>query len=442
MELFGPSNYDASAPGAHPGRLYNLWADRVEAGGRTRRLLRAHAGLDAYADFGTLFVRALFERDGTLFAVVNDALYRVDMAVPSRLAAVSAEGTADLGRNGDKVTMAVGGVYHVWDGATLATPAVGAFPEVASVSYLAGRTILVEKGGSRFCWSDVADPLTLNALNVATAEGRDDPLERGIVAGGYLYLFGTRSIEVWAPDGAGVDAFSRLPGMVVERGLFGFRLAVRVEGAIFFIGDDRIAYFVTGRELQPVSHAGVNAALKFGKPESCFYWEDRGHKFVAIAFRDRPAWVYDIAAAEWSERGEGDFGPWRARHSARLGDSWIVGGDDGRLFRLRGVQDAGVEMFRSATSYPIYNDGNWFTLAEAEFFVSGGFVEPSQIMLETSHDRVRFVNARTLDLPELGDFGHRVMARSLGRARDMTLRVTITDPVDVPLFADARLRLA
>lgn len=441
MELFGASALDTSAQAAHPGRLYNLWSDRVAEGGRTRRLLRSVPGMVEYHNFAASPVRALFLRDDELFAVAGATLARRTSGGSNVVCgAVASTGTADMARNGADVVVAAGGTYYRWNGSALSTPTIPV-AAAGSVSFLAGRTIVTQRDGQVFCWSNIADAGTFPGLNVATAEQRDDDIVRGLVANGVLFLFGERSIEMWAPDSFGSAAFGLIGGGVIDRGLKGFNLIQPVSGGFFFVGDDDIAYMMGGATTRPVSIAAVNTALSDGTPTSCEYWEARGHKFCAIVFSDRPAWVFDLTTEEWFERGEGEFGAWRAVRSVEVGAGWIVGAADGKAYRLTGMTDAGATLRRVAVSYPFYNDGAHFTLAELELFSETG-TAGNTVTVDTSRNRRTFGNARTQALYVGRDDGEGAIFRQMGRAKDMTARVTLTGAVDVPIYADARVRLA
>jgi hypothetical protein len=443
LEFVGSSARDASSVGSNPSRLVNLWADKVEAGGKTRRLLRSTAGMVAFAFTDSIFVRAMMEMDGSIILVANDGLYRAFGGVANRLGTVEPGENVAISRNLGTVTLTTGGRYYTWDGA-LTEPTPGAFSMFGSVGFMAGRTLLTEAGGNKWCWSDIADPGTLPALNVATAEQHDDKIVRLMVIAGTVMLFGERSTELWAVTGeGGAAAFALLPGSVKGVGLKSFGLVTPAGEGAFIVGSDDIAYLVSGSSWIPVSNAAVNDAIKTGNPTRCFYWEDRGHKFVALGFSDRPAWVYDIATGEWFERAEGvDYQPWRAACSVKLGADWIVGADDGRLYTLGGVMDNDEVLSREATSFPIYMDGQWFSVAELEMFTGAGFhAGTASLVLEPSKDGIIWGRSRSVDLGLDGDFGKRAIFRALGRYRQFVAKVTLTD-ADIPIYADCRVRFA
>ena len=210
---------------------------------------------------------------------------------------------------------------------------------------------------------------------------------------------------------------------------------------MFLIGSDGIAYVAAGIEWRAVSTPAVHTAIRDGQPTHCLYWEERGHKFCSIVFRDRPAWVYDLTTGEWWERAEGPAkAPWRATHSAYMGGQWLVGATDGQFYTLSdAVRDDGAALYREATSVAAYFEGRWFRVAALEFQLGLGF-DPVSIMLEIG-DGVTFgpVMAKSFSP---GQIGGRAIFRALGAHRTAVARLSITDPVEVPIYADANLVLA
>lgn len=442
----GQSMRDSSSPGSQTSRLINLYREPVGDGGKTQFLLRAAMGMEILAELDGVFTRDLFAYDDAVIAMVSGQLYKISGDGVLPIGAVTAGDIGQISRNGKYVTAVSGGKYYVWnpDTLSLTEPAAGPIESLASVDFLAGRTVLGELGGSRFCWSDIGDPSTLNGLNFATAEQRDDRLVRLMVVNGVIMLLGERSTEMWAPTGQGGAAvFALLGGSVVDRGLKSFNLACKAEGGLFVVGNDGIAYIIAGNQWAAVSTPAVNTAIKDGDPTTCIYWEDRGHKFAAITFDDRPAWVYDFATTEWWERAEGNGDPWRATAAARMGGGFVVGLDNGNIFRLTNTpQDNGGPLWRRATSYTVYQGGNWFTLAAVEFLFGQGFQGgPFNIMLEIGKGET-FSPPRHLALGSTGDFGNRAKFSALGRHQVAVARLTITDPFDVPIYSDAEVRFA
>lgn len=443
LEFVGQSARDPDNIAANPSRLLNLYREPVIAGGRTRWTLKSVPGLEPFAELPGLFVRAMGTVDGKLFVVGAGGLYEIgsDGTVTSRGAITDDSETTISGNNG-VVAVVADGDYWTWDGASLTNPTPGAFTDFGAVEYFGNYTILTEKAGRRFQWSDIADATDLPGLNFSTADGRDDNLLRPFQVNGALYLFKETSHEVWYLTGqAGAAALERVAGGVYDVGLKAFGLICRVPGAAFFVTDDNKAALVGGGQVQPVSTPPVETAIQSGEPVACITYEDEGHTFAAIVFRDRPAWVYDLATNEWHERAEGaGLGQWTARASVNFGGQWYAGRSDGALFRLRRTNyDGDKPLIREATSRTLYMDGERFIASELELFPRQGF-SAGNITLAVSRDGgLTWGDEKPRAVGPVGAYGQRVIWRRLGQFRQMTARVRWADVAEVTLAADARV---
>jgi len=440
------SSRDPDNIAANPERLVNAYSLPVPRGHEIKSVL----GETLLTSVSSVFLRAMDSFNGTLYAATGGKAYMFSASnVATQIGTITDDQNTDISSNFDATCWTAGGQYFVYDG-SFTEPTAGNFSSFGSVTFLAGRTILTEKDGSQFCWSDISTPDTLPALNFASAESRDDNLIRGKAFNGNLWLFGAESTEVWYPTGAGgADAFAAVSGGVIETGLKAFNLVTRFPGGLFLIGNDGIAYITAGAAFQPVSTVPVATAISQGEPTNCFYYEDEGSKFCVIRFRDRPAWVYDITTGKWAERATGDLDAWRSVVSTLHNGSWLVGTDSGNISTLgRTNSDGDKVLTRTIVSDNLYNDGERFRIAEFELFGRIGWntvtdteTRAPKLMLRTSRDGgLSWGQERVLSLGYLGDFSARVLARSLGQYRRFTSEIRMNDPVDVTLTASARVR--
>ena len=179
------------------------------------------------------------------------------------------------------------------------TPAAGAITNCGSLDHISAYTIITEKDGNRFEWSALANPTSLPGLNFASATERDDDLLRVQAINGMVWLFGTASTEIWYETGlGGADAFQQIAGGSRDTGLKAFGLVTKFDGGAFFVGDDNLVRITSGADFQVVSTPAVVSAIMDSNPVLCIHYEHRGHKFCAIVFEDRPAFVFDLATFE------------------------------------------------------------------------------------------------------------------------------------------------
>ena len=446
IEFVGSGRRDADNITAVPSRLVNCYREPV---GDERFALKSVIGSVQFAD--TVPVgRALTTVDGMAYAAAGGFLHEITSGGGSAiLGSIADDPETTVAGNGENVTISAGGQYWVYDGSSVLPITGGAFDAVGSVTYLGGYTVLTERDGFRFEWTDLADPTSRDALQVAGADGKDDPLLRGLAWGGNLYLFGTESIEVWYLTGlANQDAFAQLAGGVFNTGLKSSGLAVAFDAGIFFVGNDNVAYLMGGGQPQPVSNVSVSTALAQGSPTHCFYHEDEGHKLCVIRFSDRPSWVLNISTGEWHERASGnDLSPWGALATTRAYGLWLTIDAAGVIDRLSRVNaDRGQTLRRVAVSRLFEVDGARFGVSLIEARGRTGFANigrDAEVMLRLSRDGgVSWGPYKARSLGGLGEYGQRAVWRNQGQFRRLVVEFSVADATEAPIFADMRLDIA
>lgn len=447
VEFVGQSLQDGGNRAAEPSRLINFY--REPLGGKA--VLKSVLGQELLVDFGTVFMRDI-ERIGSKFYAATGGKLRslTEGGVKAVLGDINdSEETTIDGNNGD-VTVVAGGAYYLWNGTTLSTPAAGQFSNFGSCCYIGGYTILTERNGRQFCWSDLLDASTLPALNFATAEARDDSLLRCFAIRGNLWLFKEQSAEIWYATGqSGAEAFLRLSGGVFDIGLKGYSLLAGFDGGAFFVGDDNVAYITQGSAPTPVSagHSGVTYSIENETPDHCFFYEDGDHKFCVIAFRDRPSWCFDITTGEWHERASGKDGDWGVANAVKGASSWFCGADDGKVYRMtRNNTDAARELQRTAVSKALYLEQS-FSVDLLELFGRVGFSDlgrDAQCWIRLSRDRgMTWGPEKWISLGDLGEYGKKLRKRSLGWCEDsLVVELNISDPAEVSFDAVARVEVS
>lgn len=441
VELVGQSGRDSDNVAANPARLINLYGERTTEG---ERVLKSVLGMDAHAELDGVFVRAMGRVDGQAYAVCGGRLWRINLdGSTANLGAVDTGPASICGNNG-YVCVQAGTRYFVYDTSanTMAEPPAGAFSAMGSVEFFGNYTVLTEAGGRRFQWSALADPTSLPGLNFSTADGKDDNLLRGLALDGRLYLFKEESTEVWYNSGeAGAEAMVRMSGGVYDIGLRSRELICRFEGGAFIVGNDNRAHLVSGGQFQPVSTPPVETAIKLHRPQACLTYSDEGHTFIAIIFKDAPAWVYDIAMGEWSERAEGvDLGPWNVAASCQIGRKWAVGRNNGQISILRRTNsDGALPLVREITSRTLRMDGARTILREFEVYPRQGF-SPGTMDLHISRDGgMTWTPPKPKSIGGVGEFGRRAIWRNLGMARVLNARLRWTEPADITLSTMVRI---
>ena len=444
QQLVIQSSVDDDNRAANTSRLINCY----KQAGDENVVLKAVPGTQAHVSLGDVFLKAMERIGGEIYAAANGRLYRVTGTAVTDLGAVSFGETVMSSNNGS-LTVAANGIYYVWDGTSLDKPTGANFSEVGSVGYLGQYTLLTQKDGAQFAWSDPADPKTLPALNFSTADGRDDKILRGMAIGGRWVIFKETSREVWYQTGqSGADAFKRMAGAVIDTGLKSSGLVTPIDQGAFFVGDDNIAYITDGVGQRPVSTVAVNTSLAQKDPTHCFFYEAEGQKICVIRFSDRPAWCLDLATMEWHERAEDvTHDPWSAIASVKLGDAWYVGTNLGKIMKLsQNNVDADFPLKRTIVSRTFGDGANRFTVPKIEVYGRVGYSDlgrDAQIMMRISRDGGQtWSREKWRSMGDYGEYGKRAVWRAMGQARKLTLELSLTDPAEIPVYNDFDLEVA
>jgi hypothetical protein len=452
LEFATKSTRDADFTAATTERLINLYAEPLAEGAQARFQIKSVLGSQSLTTLSGAFVRALAmvpasDLTDRLFALADGRLMQIDAAgaLTDRGAVDDCGNCSSISSNGADVTITANGKYYRWNGTTLNEPTAGAFSSFGSVDFVGGYTMLTERDGRRFQWSALANANSLPGLNFATAEGRNDPIIRGLAVNGNFWIFKSTSIEIWAPTGqANENAFSQIPGTLIETGLRSFGLVTKIPSGAFFVGNDGKVFLASGAQITPASTPAVETAIAQGQPTDCYYYEDEGHAFCVIRFDDRPAWVLDLSTNMWHERATGT-GAWRATSSARAFGSWIVAGNGGTVEKLvRSNIDGADPLIRQATSRTLYIEGNRFRVMLVEFLARvGRSASPASMLMRISRDGgLTWGPQRSTSMGALGQYQQRMVFRNLGQARRLTVEVTITDPADLTLLSSANVVVA
>lgn len=474
LEFVGQSAQDSDNIGANPSRLVNLYRERVA--GRSEYVLKSVLGTRAFTDLDGVFMRAMREVRANIYAAHGGNLTRINKnGVATFLANITDSPDTVISSNNGAITVTAGGQYYVWDDG-LTEPTGGAFTDFGDVTFMGQRTVLLEREGRRFQWTGVADPTSLDGLDFATTEQRDDNNLRALPIGGLLWIFKETSIERWQQSATG---FSPLAGSAIDRGLKAKQLIAEVPNGAFFVGNDNRAYMATAGTLSaPLTIPAVETSLEQNDATHCFFYSDEGHEFCVIRFSDRPAWVFDMATAEWHERADDANDPWSAVAAVRAFGREYVGTDLGRVLHLsRTNSDVDAPLIRSATSLPLRIDGDRFKvslleflgrlgrsdlgLETAEVLSTAGFAVDSgdgsalvvgdldptpreaNFMLETSKDYgLTFSAPKVRSMGNLGEYNKTLRYRALGQFRDMVVRASMSDATELTLDATATVKVA
>lgn len=188
-----------------------------------------------------------------------------------------------------------------------------------SATYLDGRVIIQDQGNTgRFYYSNILTPVAWSALNFATAEGNVDSLRAVLVDKRELYLFGSKTTEIWFSTGDANAPYQRFQGGMVNVGLVGPQTARRFNGTVAWLsrseaGELRVMMMGEGYAPKVISNPGINALLaQIERPEQCwaFVFQLSGHEYYCLQIPyyktsslSSYTFVYDAATEQWYQWG-------------------------------------------------------------------------------------------------------------------------------------------
>lgn len=471
VEFSTQSGRDGVNPSAQTGRLINCYREPLIPGGKSAYQIRATYGMAEIADLDRVFLRALMPWQGGMMAICGGVLDTITTAgAVTTIGTVGESEYAGISANTGYATIVSDGRYWHYDGTTLTEVAFDY--DLGSVCYIGGYTVVTEKGGRRFAWSDPADPTTFDGLSFASAEITDDPLIRGVVVKDVLLLFKASGFEMWGLSGqAGAAAFQRISGAMEETGLLTYGLTTLFPNGLAFV-DTKGRVNVWSGALRVISTPPVEVAVAQSDPQRMFYYSMRGHEFLCVTFRDAPAWCYDVATGEWHERAEGAEAPWTVAATVEIGQQWYCATASGKVATMtERCVDFGQPMVRTAVSLPVspgkpfivselavYPQTGVYTQSDVDFVLDDGDVFLSLdgfnplgwaeddgaavITLATTRDGVAFGPEKEKGLGAVGKRQTWVNWRNLGQFRRMAaFRTRLSCPNDIPLLSAAEVEI-
>lgn len=216
--------------------------------------------------------------------------------------------------------------YGFWNGAT-------------SCCALASRFIVNDPDNpGRFYWSGVSDITSWPALNFATAESDSDTLVQVFTRGGELLLFGTRTLEFWAPTG-GADVFARTGGASIDWGLPVFDSPRKIADTVLFIGQslggEPQVCMLNGYQVRVVStpdiEINITRAIQAGVLPQTSAVTAAGHAWYLVHLDDT-SYAFDVTTGiwgEWQTAGGRFCGQYTAAYQRQL---LITDYRDGRVY--------------------------------------------------------------------------------------------------------------
>lgn len=470
VPFVGPS-YELANMRADAQRTVNMYPVRVESGtGKSQFFLKSVPGLNAVVSSttaGKITCRGLLSRqqsgNNIVYAVLGDGFYELDGATLTSRGTITGSNTTLTvwmahGRDHVVIVNRQDAFYYTFATSTLAQITdVDLFADTSWVAYLAGRFVFGNRFSDQFQWTGIDAPNTIDALDFATAESSPDGLMHGIVYREELWLFGSRTVEVWRASSSADSAFERNTGVSISVGCAAPYAISTVDNSLFWIGGDdsggAIVYRASGYQPQRISNHAIEEKLLSStnlEGAVAYSYQLNGSVFYCINAPGLDTTLcYELTTNSWFDMAEffnGDFEQHRITHHAVAPDGTHLFG--GTLTTHPTLSDRAVIYTHDFDTYtfegdvicrertsphfatPQYNTV-FYPRFRLDCSVGGVVATPKYVQLYYSNDGGATFSASALQrsLGESGDRRVMVQWNRLGSGRDRVWKIRCTDDV-------------
>ena len=442
-------------------RCVNLYPILSETGdSKSVSALRGTSGLESFATAGAGGVRGGIESDNRAFFVSGDEFYEVfaDGTSSLRGTLLTVSSVVSMEENPTQI-MVVDGTYgYIYNKTTnlLTQISDGDFPTPSDLTFQDGYFIVTEADTAKFYISALNDGTSWDPLDFTTVESSPDNLVAVKSDSSNLWLFGTKSTEIYQNTGAATFPFQRINGATIETGCAAQGTVQEIDNALIWLGTDAngdsVVWRSNGYNAVRVSTQAIEKKIAEStdfRESYAWVYHERGHAFYMLQVKGLPTTLcLDLATGAWHERvyrNTTTNAEEQHRGSCHVffNQKHLVGDrENGNIYNmsLDVYSDNGDPIIRERITQ--HYDEMKTLISHAQFELdmevgvgldSGQGSDP-QIMLRYSDDGGHTWSSELWrDIGKKGKYKTRVKWNRLGRSRDRVYQVRISDPVKVQI---------
>jgi len=415
----------------------------VTIGGRQQVALITCPGLTQFADSGIQGVgRGIISINGNIYAVVGSSFIKIQSnGTVTIIGLIDGSGPVRMSASSVEIHIAVFDTGYIFNlsSETLTQITDTDYPQGRATAYIGGRFVTEspDPGTSdRFYYSGLLNGGSWEGLDFATAERKTDDVINLSADSDTLNVYGTRSIEFWAPT---ATSFDPIPGAVLPYGLGARYSLAESSGVNFFLDSNGQVRALSGYQGQVVSTPAVEYALdKDSDAQGCAYVFEG--KLIYEISRSNLTLCYDVTTSQlvgkpiWFKKETADS-RWKGFGCVDLGTKlYQLGFDDSKIYSLDRATIPDVREFTIMIPTDDDNRG-WSVIDELELIGRSGTgaipdIDP-QIMLRVSRDNgYTEGEEKWMGVGTVGQYAKRIRWRRFGRFRQCSLNFRQTDLYD------------
>lgn len=361
--------------------------------------------------------------NGSMFGVVGDSFVQVtnNFTLIKFGTLSTVRGPVGMVDNGTQLLIVDGVHAYGYDTASN-TFAVVSLPFLAGApivcAYQDGFFLINQTGTQQWWQSALNDCFTWNALDFSSKDGQPDPIVALVDNHREMWLFGSKTTEVWINAGQAGFAFARLQGVFIQEGCAAPYSAIVCQSSILWLAQSKegtgMVMKSVGYQSQRISTHAIEREIQgFARinDATAYCYQQEGHLFYVLTFpsADR-TFCFDLTTGLWHERAafsNGSFHRHRSNCYALFRGMNIVGDfENGRLYDLDlGTYDDDGDMKKFLRTWPAQSTGQLThrrdTHSQLELYTQpGGHLDcgPNIRVLKSSDDDWRTLHSSDNDV--------------------------------------------
>lgn len=292
------------------------------------------------------------------------------------------------------------------------------------------------------------------------AETSSDNLKAIKAVGANLYLFGSKTIEIWQRGASNYETWVRQSYTTNASNGLQAPYSVAVCGSnLYYIGQGESyakgILSVSGQAYTKISDDWLDDKLLAENDESAFgfAYAVGSHNFYVLQLSTTgETWVYDLDTKEWHQRTSrdkdtGDEVRWRPSDMIWFKGKFIAFCDDGCMYEHTDeywyedyAGESRLPMIRHRQGAVVVNENKPFVFDELAIECNVGTwgdytLEPKMLLQVSDDGGNTFSDTVDADMGRTGDYSHRVRFHCLGYNRLCVIRLTYSHPTSLELTA-------
>lgn len=425
-------------------RLVNLYAEASEPGAKTPVALYSDPGLLAWTDLSASSTRGLHRAHGHVWAVVDTSLYAINQTTKAAtlIGTVEGIGPVRIVSNETQVLIVTDNYAYCATLTSLMTLPLTGF---SSVCLQDGYGILVKRDTDEVYITSLDDLDTVGALDFTTVDAKPDNAIACASHSREVWVLGEETIEVLANTGAASFPFSR--AAYIEHGILAPGSLAQADGSLLWLDNGKRVRRSNGYQATPVSTPAIDGMIAEAYSPStaeAFTYTQAGHTHYVLSFADLTL-AYDLRTGLWRERRSFGLDRWRAQSYCRIGADTHLVGDyaSGKIYELdlSTYSEDGEVLQREVVMPPLSAGSVPVSVHELEVdfeagvgLTSGQGSAPTWMLAWSDDDGRTWSNDREASLGPMGQYRRRARFTRLGRARNRSIRLRVSDPNKVSIF--------